>query len=128
MDTKAKKALLSEIIECKGNVDLVVYCANMTQTRYTKGEEETIADRTGALGAEIWNKALFALTFANALHLPASETCSIEEYLAKKHKDWIKNYMVVWRQQTLELPMYLLLLWAIQSFHYQQQWQVKAGS
>ncbi len=85
-----KRALIREIqTECR-EVDLMVYCVKMNQTRFSKGEEETISDLTKALGKNKWKKAIFALTFANALTIPASEpdTTSLDEFFSRNYKDW----------------------------------------
>ena len=53
--------------ECNihNEVDLLVYCMSFNQTRLEDGEVDCIRDITEVFGSEIWNKALFALTFAN---------------------------------------------------------------
>ena len=46
-------------------VDLLVYCTSFKQMRLEDGEVDCIRDITEVFGGEIWNKALFALTYAN---------------------------------------------------------------
>ena len=47
------------------NVDLVLYCIKMSNTRFQPEDFETIMNLTKGLGKDIWEKAIFVLTFAN---------------------------------------------------------------
>ena len=47
------------------NADLVLYCIKMSNTRFQPEDFETIINLTKGLGKEIWEKAIFVLTFAN---------------------------------------------------------------
>ncbi len=72
-----------------GNVDLYVYCHQMTQTRAESGDFEAIADLTKALGVNFWNSSFFALTFANNVALPLSCTGeTLEQYFDRRVEDW----------------------------------------
>ena len=63
-----KEEVLQDIAtRCGKNVDLVVFCVQMTQPRFDAAEVECINDLTKTLGVEFWDKTLFALTFANDL-------------------------------------------------------------
>ena len=56
------------------NVDLVLYCVKMTETRFTPGNPDDVAITkiSQALGNRVWEKAIFVLTYANL----AAETSS----------------------------------------------------
>lgn len=76
-----------------GNVDLYVYCHQMTRTRAETGDFEAIADLTNALGVNFWKRSFFALTFANDVTLPLSCTDqTLEQYFVHRVEDW-KNVL-----------------------------------
>ena len=56
---------IGEECDIHNEVDLLVYCTSFNQTRLGKGDIDCICDITEVFGSEVWNKALFALTFAN---------------------------------------------------------------
>ena len=56
---------IGEECDIHNEVDLLVYCTSFKQTRLEDGEVDCIRDITEVFGGEIWNKALFALTYAN---------------------------------------------------------------
>ena len=45
--------------------DLMLYCVNMSNTRFQLEDRETIINLTAGLGKGIWENAIFVLTFAN---------------------------------------------------------------
>ena len=49
------------------DVDLIIYCLNMTETRFLPGNPDILAMEklTQIFGPDCWRKAIFALTFAN---------------------------------------------------------------
>ena len=47
------------------DADLVLYCIKMSNTRFQPEDHETIVNLTKGLGKDIWEKAIFVLTFAN---------------------------------------------------------------
>ena len=55
----------NEILKGIGDVDLLVYCISFKKTRLDEGDVDCIRTITEIFGSEVWNKALFALTFAN---------------------------------------------------------------
>ena len=63
--------------ECS-NVDIILYCIKMTETRFTPDNPDAIAIQkiTEALGSECWKKAIFVLTYANNL---AETICGISD-------------------------------------------------
>lgn len=87
-----KDKLLHDItVKCNKNVDLFVYCVQITQTRLDRGEVEAISDLTKALGVDIWKKGLFALTFANQVTVPfSSNNQTLEKYFHERVENWTK--------------------------------------
>lgn len=65
-DAKGKeKEYLRQIIAISKDIDLVVYCNKVTDTRMTEEDCDTLCEFTRVLGEEFWKNALFALTFSN---------------------------------------------------------------
>ena len=60
------------------NVDLIIYCLNMTETRFLPGNPDIKAmiRLTNLFGESCWRKTVFVMTFAN---LAAASTFSAEE-------------------------------------------------
>ncbi len=87
-----KESLLEDIrSNISDNVDLYVYCVQMTQTRAEQGDYDAIADLTGSLGTDFWKRSLFALTFANDVCVPLSaDGTSLEEYFQGRVDGWTK--------------------------------------
>ncbi len=85
-----KEDVLRDIaLKCGKNVDLVVYCVQMTQSRIDAAEVECINDLTRTLGVELWDKALFALTFANDMTIPRShKEKNLEIYFHERRAEW----------------------------------------
>ena len=74
--------------KCKGQVDLFVYCTDMTQTRASQDDFDAIKELTNALGKNIWQTALFALTFANKVRLPPSSDLEFKDYFEDRMGQW----------------------------------------
>lgn len=65
-DAKGKeKEYLQQIIDKCQDLDLIVYCTKLTDTRVTEEDCATICEFTRALGQDFWKNSMFALTFAN---------------------------------------------------------------
>ena len=65
-DAKGKeKEYLQQIIAISKDIDLVVYCNKVTDTRMTEEDCATLCEFTRVLGEEFWKNTIFALTFAN---------------------------------------------------------------
>jgi hypothetical protein len=56
---------IGEECDIHNKVDLVVYCMSFNQRRLEEGDVDCIRAITDVFGGEIWNKAVFAFTFAN---------------------------------------------------------------
>lgn len=85
-----KESLLKNMaVECN-DVDLVVYCIQMTRTKLDVGEVNSICDITNALGTSVWEKAFFVLTFANKLELPIEydKTYDLQKYYYQRKAEW----------------------------------------
>ena len=48
-----------------GDIDLLLYCIKMTETRFSEDDIQAIKRVTKALGESVWEKGLFVLTYAN---------------------------------------------------------------
>ena len=85
-----KESLLKDITaSISGNVDLYVYCIQMTQTRAEQGDVDAIADLTKSLGVDFWKRTFFALTFANEVTVPLScSNITLEDYFEQRVGEW----------------------------------------
>ena len=54
-----------------GELDLVIYCLKMDDTRFYSEDKKTIQILTQAFGKELWKNAVIALTFANKVEDPS---------------------------------------------------------
>ena len=87
-----RDSLLADLkAEVTDEEDLYVYCMQMTQPRVEQGDYDSIMDLTNTLGANFWQRSVFALTFANEVTVPpSSRGKSLEEYFGERLQDWTK--------------------------------------
>ena len=82
------------------NSDLVLYCARMTDTRFRKEDHDAIRKITIGLGKQIWNNAVFVMTFANEIRAKRERgqklTPSEEQ---KRNSDHFKKRMQEWKEK-----------------------------
>ena len=65
-DAKGKeKEYLQQIIDISQDLDLILFCTKLTDTRVTEEDCDTICEFTRALGPDFWKNSVFVLTFAN---------------------------------------------------------------
>ena len=62
-----EEEILKKLKEKCSNLDLIIYCIKMTETRFTSENPDAVAISkiTRALGSDCWQKAVFVLTYAN---------------------------------------------------------------
>ena len=80
-------------IDAHGGIDLLLYCKKMTDTRADAGiDADIITKLTEKLGSQIWQHALFVLTFANVyeklLKQRNHEQADVIEQFKEKKKEW----------------------------------------
>ena len=75
-DGSNKEEVFQQLKKECSNVDIILYCIKMTETRFTPDNPDAIAIQkiTETLGSECWKKAIFVLTYANNL---AETICGI---------------------------------------------------
>ena len=80
--------------KCRDNVDLFVYCINMSEDRFIPGDKEVTAIKklTDALGKEVWKHSLVVLTFANSFIGDAGDRCNttdeIKAEFSSRMEEW----------------------------------------
>ena len=82
-----------KIAESVPKIDLLLYCIRMDDARLRKPDKLTINHFTHAFGEEVWNNAVFALTFAN-LVLPArnqKDPLYRKRHFEEKLQKWTKE-------------------------------------
>ena len=79
---------------CKGNIDLFLYCINMSETRFVSGNPDIKAMKrlTDTLGQDMWKNALIVLTFANAYILQVEDEFDNPEDLRKNLLDEVEEW------------------------------------
>lgn len=89
-DIDKTKDIIGEITaKCKENeIDLYVYCVNMTQVRVDAGEFDSIKALTGALGENFWNHSLFAMTYSNAVEVPKGSMETLQDFFEARLYHW----------------------------------------
>ena len=79
---------------CRGSIDLFLYCIDMSDTRFLPENDDITAMKhlTGALGMEVWKNTLFVLTFANHYILQVKDEFDNAEDLRKDFTDQVKSW------------------------------------
>ena len=72
-DTGNDERYLRQILDQVKTVDLFLFCTDMTAKRFSNDDARTIRKLTETFGASLWDHALVVLTFANQVHLNATE-------------------------------------------------------
>ena len=85
------------------DADLVLYCTKMDDTRLRQDDIEAIKKLTQRFGKEIWDHALFILTFANKVEKivkrKKGEPRLSEEEIKKIKTDYFKKRIQEWKEE-----------------------------
>ena len=84
---------MKKIAESVPKIDLLLYCIRMDDVRLRKQDILTINHFTHAFGEDVWNNAVFALTFANMV-LPArnkDNPLHRKQHFEEKLQMWTKE-------------------------------------
>jgi energy-coupling factor transporter ATP-binding protein EcfA2 len=89
---------------CKGNIDLFLYCIDMSATRFVSGNPDIKAmwQLTNTLGQNMWKNALIVLTFANVYILQVEDDFDNPEELRKNFLDEVESWRDVIHQAMQE--------------------------
>lgn len=71
---------LQEMYEKCSNVDLVLYCMDMSNTRWSRSEDIALKLMSEKFSSHFWSKCLLVLTKANMIRVPASARSGIRGY------------------------------------------------
>lgn len=80
--------------KCRGNIDLFIYCINMSEDRFIPGGKEVTAMKklTGVLGKDLWRNSVVVLTFANSFIGDAGDRCDtvdeIKAEFSSRMEEW----------------------------------------
>ncbi len=104
--TGNEESYLADITtKIKGELDLVIFCLKMDDTRFRPEDKQTIKMLTKAFGKELWNNAVIALTFANKVEDPKGG--DKEAFFLEELEVWRKAINSFFRDE-LELDSELL--------------------
>ena len=74
--------------ECK-DVDLVLYCTEMTECRFMPAEDRALSLITKKFGVKFWDRCVLVLTKANCVHIPPANRTPQEK--VDYHENVFKN-------------------------------------
>jgi predicted GTPase len=77
--------------KCK-DVNLVLYCMEMTTSRYTAAEIRAIQLITNKFGPEFWNRCVLVMTKANMVRIPPSQRGKEREYHKRLYNIFMKKF------------------------------------
>ena len=81
--------LVTDIQDKVREVDLVLFCTNMTSARFRQGDHQNVRIMTKAFGESIWKNAVFVLTFANQVKPPPTRKGTPpREYFDERLLEW----------------------------------------
>ena len=90
--TRNEAQYLENMAEKCKELDLVLYCSRMDDTRIRQEDHQAIQTLTKAFGETIWNNAVFTLTFANMVkqRVRGRELTPHEQqkYFELRHSQW----------------------------------------
>ena len=85
----ALEKLVTDIRDEVREVDLVLFCTNMTSARFRQGDNQNVRIMTKAFGESIWKNAVFVLTFANQVKPPPTRKGTPpREYFDERLLEW----------------------------------------
>lgn len=86
-----------------GNSDLVLYCTQMTQTRLSSADFGAITKLTKGLGKQIWNNAVFVMTFANdvMVRVHRGEKLTPDE-MQERNSEFFKQRLEQWKANLVD--------------------------
>ena len=77
--------------KCK-DVNLVLYCMEMTASRYTAADIRATQLITNKFGAEFWNRCVLVMTKANMIQIPPSQKGKEREYHQRLYDNFMKKF------------------------------------
>ena len=77
--------------KCK-DVNLVLYCMEMTSSRYTPAEIRATQLITDKFGAEFWNRCVLVMTKANMVRIPSSQRGNERDYHKRLYDKFMKKF------------------------------------
>ena len=101
-----------------GELDLVIYCLKMDDTRFYPEDKKTIQILTQAFGKELWKNAVIALTFANKVE--DLDEGDRKAFFLEELENWREEINSFFRDE-LEIDSELLLSLPIVPTGYYQQ-------
>ena len=94
-----RKKLVAQCSE----IELVVYCLDMTHTRIDASDATAIEHLTQGFTAELWKRAVFVLTFANRVLPPGEYDGTNEEYFVERLEKFKKRIKELVPQVPIEV-------------------------
>ena len=80
---------LQKMYDCCHDVDLVFYCVEMTDVRWTPADKKAITQLTEKFGNTFWEKCVLVLTKANMIHVPRQYRLNKHAYHERLYHNFI---------------------------------------
>ena len=90
-DMDTLKQIREKLVAHCSEIELVVYCLNMTHIRIDNSDVTAIKHLTQGFTAELWKRAVFVLTFANRVVPPGDYDGTDEEYFVEQLEKFKKQ-------------------------------------
>ena len=94
-DTVDEEQYLQDMYDKCRDVNLVLYCVEMTTVRWTDQDKRAVTLLTGKFGKDFWKKCVLVLTKANMVHVPRENRPDKRAY----HERLYANFIHKFRQQ-----------------------------
>lgn len=85
-DPNVMKEYLQDIYENCKDVDLFLYCFDMTSDRFTTADTKTLEKFNKHFGENFWKRCVLVLTKANLVRIPRKEKGKEREYHQRRYK------------------------------------------
>ena len=90
-DMNTLEQIRKKLVAKCSEIELVVYCLNMTHTRIDASDANAIKHLTQGFTAELWKRAVFVLTFANRVEPTGDYEGTDEEYFVEQLEKFKKR-------------------------------------
>ena len=91
-DTNSDEKYLENMYANCKNVDLVLYCVDMTTARWTPREVNATKLLTKKFGVEFWKRCILVMTKANMVRVPRSEKGKENEYFKRLYYNFMQQF------------------------------------
>ena len=107
--TVDEERYLQEMYDKCRDVDLVLYCVEMTTVRWTGQEKRAVTLLTKKFGECFWEKCVVVLTKANMVRVPREERNDKRAYHKRLYSNFVHKLREMLREQSIPKRVYFSL-------------------